>query len=45
MPNWHYLHIKQDVIPALKENGVSDDELKLMLVENPRRIFERLETY
>ena len=40
-PNWHYLHIHNDVIPALKERGVTDEQLHTMLVDNPRRIFER----
>ncbi|MGW0162276.1 phosphotriesterase family protein [Mycobacterium sp. NPDC003323] len=39
MPNWHYLHIHNDVIPALKERGVTDEQLHTMLVDNPRRIF------
>jgi phosphotriesterase-related protein len=41
MPNWHYLHIQRDVIPALKRRGVSDDQVRAMLVDNPRAIFER----
>ncbi|WP_343602241.1 phosphotriesterase-related protein [Mycobacterium sp.] len=40
-PNWHYLHIHHDVIPALKQRGVTDEQLRTMLVDNPRRIFER----
>jgi phosphotriesterase-related protein len=40
LPNWHYLHIHNDVIPALKERGVTDEQLKTMLVDNPRKIFE-----
>ncbi len=40
-PNWHYLHIHNDVIPALKERGVTDEQVHTMLVDNPRRIFER----
>ena len=44
-PNWHYLHIHNDVIPALKERGVTDEQLHLMLVENPRKIFERQGAY
>lgn len=40
MPNWHYLHIHHDVIPALKQRGVSDEQLTTMLVDNPRRIFD-----
>ena len=39
-PNWHYLHIHNDVIPALRQRGVTDDQLRTMLVDNPRRIFE-----
>jgi phosphotriesterase-related protein len=40
LPNWHYLHIHHDVIPALKDRGVTDEQLRAMLVDNPRRIFE-----
>ncbi len=39
MPNWHYLHIHNDVIPALQRRGVTDEQLHTMLVDNPRRIF------
>jgi phosphotriesterase-related protein len=45
MPNWHYLHIHNDVIPALKERGVTDDQLTTMLVDNPRKIFESQGAY
>ena len=41
MPNWNYLHIHNDVIPALKQRGVTEEQLHTMLVDNPRRIFER----
>lgn len=41
VPNWHYLHIHNDVIPALKEQGVTDEQINTMLIDNPRRIFER----
>jgi phosphotriesterase-related protein len=40
-PNWHYEHILSDVVPALGERGVSQDEIRTMLVDNPRRYFER----
>jgi phosphotriesterase-related protein len=40
LPNWHYLHIHRDVLPALRERGVSDEQLRQMLVDNPRRYFE-----
>jgi phosphotriesterase-related protein len=39
-PNWHYLHITNDVLPALRERGVTDGDLDTMLVANPRRWFE-----
>jgi phosphotriesterase-related protein len=45
LPNWHYLHIHHDVIPALKERGVTDEQLTTMLVDNPRRIFENQGAY
>jgi phosphotriesterase-related protein len=41
LPRWHYLHIHNDVIPALRNAGVSHAQLNAMLVENPRKIFER----
>jgi phosphotriesterase-related protein len=40
-PNWHYLHIHTDVLPALKERGVTEEQITTMLVDNPRRIFDR----
>jgi phosphotriesterase-related protein len=45
LPRWHYLHIHNDVIPALKQQGVTDEQLHTMLVENPRKIFEREGAY
>ncbi len=39
LPNWHYQHIHDDVIPALKQRGVTDAQLTTMLVDNPRTIF------
>jgi phosphotriesterase-related protein len=45
MPNWHYLHIHHDVIPALKNRGVTDEQLTTMLVDNPRKIFENQGAY
>jgi phosphotriesterase-related protein len=41
IPNWHYLHIHNDVLPALKRRGVTDEQINTMLIDNPRRIFER----
>src|SRR5215469_178020 len=39
-PNWNYTHVSDDVIPALLERGVTADQVKTMLVDNPRRYFE-----
>lgn len=39
MPNWHYLHISHDVLPALRAAGVSDADIDLMLRANPARLF------
>ena len=40
LPQWHYLHLEQDVLPYLREHGVTNEQLDAMLVENPRRYFE-----
>lgn len=40
LPNWHYTHISDDVLPALRERGVTDDQIDQMLVANPRRLFD-----
>jgi phosphotriesterase-related protein len=39
-PLWHYNHISDDILPALRKAGVSEDQLDQMLVRNPRAIFE-----
>jgi len=38
-PNWNLTHISDDVLPALRERGVTEEQLKTMLVDNPRRYF------
>ncbi|HEY7489010.1 MAG TPA: phosphotriesterase-related protein [Streptosporangiaceae bacterium] len=37
-PNYHLLHISRDVLPALRAAGVTEEQIHLMLVDNPRRI-------
>jgi phosphotriesterase-related protein len=39
-PRWHYTHISDDILPALRKTGVTDDQIDQMLVRNPRAIFE-----
>ncbi|MGI8332288.1 phosphotriesterase family protein [Actinomadura scrupuli] len=41
-PNWHYEHISDDVLPALRELGVTEAQLDQMLVQNPRRYFSHV---
>jgi phosphotriesterase-related protein len=40
-PNWHFEHISDDVLPALRERGVTDAQIDQMLVDNPRRYFSK----
>lgn len=39
-PNWNLTHISTDVLPMLKERGVTDEQIRQMLVQAPRRYFE-----
>jgi phosphotriesterase-related protein len=41
-PHWNYRHISDDVLPALREQGVTDGQLDQMLVENPKRYFSKV---
>ena len=36
-----YLHISTKILPALHERGVTDEQIDGMMIENPRRFFER----
>ncbi len=38
-PRWHFEHLFDDVLPALRERGVTDEQIETMLVTNPRRYF------
>ena len=44
-PNWHFNHISDDVLPALLDRGVTQDQIDQMLVGNPRRLFEMTGAY
>ncbi|MBV8134110.1 MAG: phosphotriesterase-related protein [Deltaproteobacteria bacterium] len=37
--NWKPTHVFQNIVPALKRAGVSEEKIRAMLVENPRRYF------
>jgi phosphotriesterase-related protein len=40
-PNWRFTHIPDDVLPMLRQAGVSQQQIDQMLVHTPRAIFER----
>jgi phosphotriesterase-related protein len=40
MSDWNMLNIFQNVIPALKQSGITDQQIHTLMVENPRRLFE-----
>ena len=45
VPRWHFLHISDDVVRALRTAGVSEEQVTQMTVDNPRRIFESQGAY
>jgi len=36
-PKWNFDHLFDDVLPALRARGVTDEQVRAMLVDNPRR--------
>jgi phosphotriesterase-related protein len=44
-PQWHFLHIHNDVLPALKSKGVTGEQIRTMLVDNPRSILQPTAAY
>ena len=45
MPEWHFLLIPDHVLPELERLGVTEEEVRAMMVDNPRRLFEAQEPY
>jgi phosphotriesterase-related protein len=45
MTQWNYLHIHDDVLPYISEQGVTEAQINTMLVETPRRYFEHNAAY
>ena len=37
--NWQPTHLIKNLIPQMRQAGVSDDKIQAMLVDNPRRWF------
>jgi phosphotriesterase-related protein len=44
-PRWNMRHIPDDVLPALRAEGVSEEQIEALCIGNPRRVFERQGTY
>ncbi len=42
---WRWTHIPQDVLPEMRRMGISDENIRTMMVDNPRRILEGGEPY
>jgi len=40
MANWHPTHLFKNIIPALKQGGATDEQIKTIIEDNPRRLFE-----
>lgn len=40
LPQWHYTHLVDDVVPYLLEHGVAQGQIDAMFVDVPRRFFE-----
>jgi len=40
LPNWHPMHLFKNVIPVLKDRGVTDADLDTIFVQNPKRYFQ-----
>jgi len=39
LANWRIDHISQNVVPALKAQGATDEQIKTMMVDNPKNLF------
>ncbi len=40
LPQWHYLHIGEEVLPYVRDRGVTEEQINTMLVNGPRRFFK-----
>ena len=43
--DWRWTYISTDVLPVMRERGVSEADIESMLVKNPRTILEGGEPY
>jgi phosphotriesterase-related protein len=42
---WRWTHIPDDVLPAMREAGIADEDITTMMITNPRRILEGCDPY
>ncbi|HWU32196.1 MAG TPA: hypothetical protein VN108_04935 [Marmoricola sp.] len=40
LPQWHYLHLTNEVLPYVLEHGVTREQVDAMFIDAPRRFFE-----
>jgi phosphotriesterase-related protein len=40
LKNWRWTHIPTEVLPVMRERGVSEADIRTMMVDNPRTILE-----
>ena len=45
LPEFNFFHVPVRVLPALRERGVTEEQIRQMVVGNPRRIFEQQGAY
>ena len=45
LPQWHHTHVHGGVLPHLRGQGVTGEQITTMLVDDSRRCFENVGTY
>jgi phosphotriesterase-related protein len=44
-PRWHHRHVVEDIVPGLRERGVTERQIETMFMDNPRSVFGRRSPY
>ncbi|QYJ17272.1 Phosphotriesterase homology protein [Rubrobacter xylanophilus DSM 9941] len=42
LANWHIGHLFENIIPKLRQAGVTEEQIETIFVENPKRLFDPL---
>jgi phosphotriesterase-related protein len=42
---WPFCKVATEILPLFREAGVSEEQIRLLTVANPRRLFERMDGY